>query len=220
MAPRSGDRSPRSPTSYSDSKMSPPPAEDFKMPLNDKACVTKKLYMCTFPTCGLNFGSMNEWIIHEEGHWAPTCYICLSCPTAEEDSTGDQICIGCSHKFDSRSTVDVAGSHILQCELARKRLPRFASYDDLCSHLRAWHNIKSFDPQDTVCSFPIESSWPRDCGFCSAKFTQWDERANHIEAHFRRGDNPSEIPLHVFKMDNKTNRNMIKHGALFHATRH
>ena len=220
MAPRSGDRSPRSPTSYSDAKTSLPPGESLKIQLNDKAFVTKKPYQCTFPTCDLNFGSMNEWIMHEEGHWAPTCYICLFCATAGQDSTGDQICIWCSHKFDSHFTVDVAGSHILQCELARKRLEKFASYDDLCTHLRTQHYIKYFDLQSTVCSFPIESSWPKECCFCGAKFTKWEERADHIGTHFRRGENTSEVPLYVFNMENKTTRDLIKHGALLHVIRH
>ena len=220
MAPRSGDRSPRSPTNYSDSKISLSPDESLKTQLNDKPFVTEKPYRCTFPSCDSNFGSMIEWKVHEEGHWAPTCYICLFCTTVRQDSTGDQICIGCSHRFDSYFTVDVAGSHILQCELARERLQKLASYDDLRTHLRTRHDIKYFDPQSAVCSFPIESSWPKECGFCGAKFAQWDERANHIGAHFRRADNTSEVPLRLFNMENKILLEMAQYGALLDLTQY
>jgi hypothetical protein len=220
MVSRSGDRSPRSETNNSDSKMSLSPDESLKIPLNDKPFVVERPYRCTFPRCGSNFGSTNEWKMHEEGHWAPTCYICLFCATVRQDSTEDQICIWCSHRFDSHFTVDVAGSHILQCELARERLQKFASYDDLCTHLRTGHEIKYFDLQSAMCSCPIESSWPKECGFCGAKFTHWDERADHVGAHFRRGDNTSEVPLHVFNVESKTPRDIIKHGALLHLTRY
>jgi hypothetical protein len=196
------------------------PDEGLKIQLNDKPFVTEKPYRCTFPSCDLNFGSMNEWVMHEEGHWAPTCYICLFCAAVRQDSTRDQICIGCSHRFDSYFTVDVAGSHILQCELARERLEKFASYDDLCTHLRTRHDIKYFDPQRAVCSFPIESNWPKECSFCEAKFAQWDERADHIGAHFRRAHNISEVPLHLFNIENKIPRDMAKHGTLLHSTQH
>ena len=220
MAVRPGDRSPRSPTSYSDSKQSLSRDESVKIQLNDKPFVTEKPYRCTFPSCDSKFGSMNEWKMHEEGHWAPTCYICLFCATIRQDSTGDQICIWCSHRFDSHFTVDVAGSHILQCELARGRSQNFASYDDLCTHLRTRHDIKDFDLQSTVCSFPVESSWPKECDFCGTKFSRWDERADHIGAHFRGADKISEVPLHLFNMENKISRDIAKHGALLHVTQH
>jgi hypothetical protein len=156
--------------------------------------------------------------MHEEGHWAPTCYVCLFCATVRQDSTGDPICISCSHKFDSHFTVDVAGSHILLCDLARERLQKFASYDDLCTHLRTRHDIKYLDLQSTVCSFPTESSWPKECGFCGAKFAQWDERALHIGAHFLLADNTSDSPLHLFKTENKIPLDMVNQGALLNLT--
>ena len=220
MALRPGDRSPKSPTSYSDIKKSPSRDESVKIQLNDKPFVTEKPYRCTFPSCDLKFGSVNEWKLHEEGHWAPKCYTCLFCATARQDSTGDQICIWCSHRFDSHFTVDVAGSHILQCELARERSQNFASSDDLCTHLRTRHDIKYFDLQSTVCSFPTESSWPKECDFCGTKFSQWEERADHIGAHFQQADKTSEVPLHLFNMENKISRDIAKNGALLHLTQH
>ena len=150
--------------------------------------------------------------MHEEGHWAPNCYICLLCATVRQDSIGDQWCIGCFHRFDSNFTVGVAGSHILQCELARERSEKFASYDHLCTHIQTRHDIKNPDLQSSAWSFPIESNWPGECGFCGAKFAQWDGRADHIGAHFLR-DNTSEVPLQPFNIENKNLQSMAKQGA-------
>src|ERR1700761_6696384 len=109
MAPRPGDRSSRSPTSSSNPKMSSLSLDKaLKTQPNDKPFVTEKPYRCTFPSCDSKFRSMNEWSMHEEGHWAPKCYICPFCATVRQDSTGDQNCIWCSHRFDSYFTVDVA----------------------------------------------------------------------------------------------------------------
>jgi hypothetical protein len=152
--------------------------------------------------------------MHEEGHWAPKCYVCLFCATFRQDSIGGQWCIGCSHRLDSNFTVDVAVSHILQCELARERSQKFVSCDHLCTHLRTQHDIKNFDVQSPGWSFPIESNWPRECGFCGAKFAQWQERADHIETHFLQGDNTSEVPLRLLNVENNNLRGMAKHGAL------
>lgn len=38
-------------------------------------------------------------------------------------------------------------------------------------------------------SFPIESDWPRQCGFCGIYFDAWNERTNHIGMHFENGSN-------------------------------
>jgi uncharacterized protein YjbI with pentapeptide repeats len=111
----------------------------------------------------------------------------------------------------------VAISHILQCELAREQSQKFVSCDHLCTHLRTQHDIKNFNLQSTVWSFPIESNWPRECDFCGAKFTQWEERADHIGAHFLR-DNASEVSLQLFNAENKNIRGMNKHGALINST--
>jgi len=152
--------------------------------------------------------------MHEEGHWAPKCYVCLLCATVRQDQTEDRWCIGCSHRFDSYFTVDMVGSHILQCELARERSQKFANYDLLCTHLRTQHDIKNSDLQSSARSFPVESNWPGECGFCGAKVAQWEGRADHIEAHFLRGDKASEVPLQLFNVENNNLQGMAKHGAL------
>jgi hypothetical protein len=207
IAPWSGDRSPKSQTSSSSTKLNLSPNENIQNELNLMRFDTEKPYWCTFPSCHLNFGSKKEWEMHEEGHWAPKHYICLFCATVIQDPTGDRSCIGCSHRFHSYSTVDVVGSHILQCELARERSQKFASDDHLCIHLRTQHDIKNFDLQNAAWSFPIESNWPRACGFCGTKFAQWEARADHIGAHFLRGDNTTEVPLQNL-------RGMARHGTL------
>ena len=74
--------------------------------------------------------------------------------------------------------------------------------------------MKSFDPQSLTWSFPIESNWSRECKFCRAKFAQWEERADHLEAHFLRGDRPSEAPLLASNVDNTNLQSMAQHGML------
>jgi hypothetical protein len=152
--------------------------------------------------------------MHEEGHWRPKCYVCLLCATVGEASIGDQRCIGCSHRFDSSFTIDVVGSHVLQCELARERLQQFANYDHLRTHLHTQHDIKNFDPKSVLWSFPVESNWPKECGFCGAKFAQWEGREDHIGAHFLRGENSSVVPLQLFNVESNRLLGMAKHGTL------
>jgi Cdc6-like AAA superfamily ATPase len=180
-------------------------------PNNNPLDLEKTPYWCTWWDCSSNFGSKYDWKRHEEGHWAQECYICLICATVRNEVTGFQCCIGCYHRFGSYVTIDVAGNHILQCELVRERSEKFASYDHLCSHLRIQHDMKSFDNQSSAWSFPIESNWPRECGFCGAKFAHWQDRADHLEAHFLQGQSASEVLLQPFNVDNL--QSMAEQGA-------
>lgn len=211
-APWSGDRSPKRPASCSDSKPSLSPSEVTKLGLNMDRFDTEKPYWCTFLGCCSNFSSKNEWRMHEEEHWAPGFYICLLCTTVRQDSTGYQKCIGCSHTFDPYS-VHVAGSHMLQCELARERAQKFASYDYLCTHLRTRHDVKHFELENVALFFPTKSNWPRECGFCGAKFAQWERRVDHIGAHFVQGESLPQASLRILDVAQDKIQGMADDGA-------
>jgi hypothetical protein len=210
----SGDQRHEGPTNSSISKLGFTRDKEIELELSPHRFNTIEPYCCSFPGCYTTFRSKHDWKMHEEGHWAPKCYFCPFCATVKRDLAGNHTCIGCSQTFDSYFTVDVAGSHILQCELAQEQSQKFSSYDHLCTHLRIQHDIKNFDPHSAASSFPIESSWPRNCNFCGTKFSHWERRVDHIGAHFLQGANISEVSLRFSQVEKDSVKAMAEHGAL------
>jgi hypothetical protein len=61
----------------------------------------------------------------------------------------------------------------------------FRRKDHLVQHLRLAHDLETLPLIDDwkVASTPVICR----CGFCNASLTSWDERSNHLAAHFRSG---------------------------------
>lgn len=119
---------------------------------------------------------------HEEGdkHWPQETFVCLECFVI--DLNGVPMC-----PFCFTSLLSDPRTHCLQCELARASVKTFRRKDHLCHHLREVHGMEDMSEQAKAWSYPINSNWPRQCGFCGTYFDTWDQRMEHIGWHFEKG---------------------------------
>jgi hypothetical protein len=147
---------------------------------------TKTIYQCTYPKCVKSFISFHDWKRHEEieKHWLQKRYMCLECDIAIADPEN---IISCAFCLVSLSSLDDAKLHSLQCQDAKDNNRTFARKDKFRDHLRDEHMIANIQEYMESWTFSIESNWPRRCGFCGAIFKRWEERAAHIEEHYKRG---------------------------------
>ena len=144
------------------------------------------LYQCTYPNCDSDFQTKPDWKRHEESgeHWPQERYMCLACPISMTDSEGTLLCIFCWAAFESLEEVR---AHNLECAFAQWKGRTFGRKDHFRRHLRDSHRLPNQNGLLSTWSYPIESPWPRQCGFCGIYFETWDQRANHIEDHFKEG---------------------------------
>ena len=164
-------------------------------------------YYCTFPNCSVlrkdckcraktckcqrkreRYWSQSKVDLrrHEEGekHWPQDIFMCLECPSMVEDLNEDPMCAFCSVPF---SLLGEPKIHYLECELARQNGKTFGRKDHLCGHLREQHGMEDMGERTKSWKFPIDSDWPRQCGFCGSFFDTWDQRMKHIGLHFDKG---------------------------------
>jgi hypothetical protein len=164
-------------------------------------------YYCTFPNCSVTrkdckcrtknckcprkrerYWSHSKVDLrrHEEGekHWPQENFTCLECPSIVENLDGDPMCSFCFVPF---SILGEPKAHYLQCEMARQNGKTFGRKDHLCGHLREHHGMEDMGERTKSWSFPIDSDWPRQCGFCGIFFSTWDQRMKHIGSHFDKG---------------------------------
>lgn len=141
-----------------------------------------RIFPCTF--CCDSFKSKYDWARHEKSlhlnlqSWrcAPFGGIIVS------PDTGRAHCAYCS-------LLDPDPQHLVShnhgsCE-NQGQTPTFARKDHLVQHLRLIHHVKTL---------PIIDSWKDEgppvtsrCGFCDASMQSWEERADHLSKHFRKG---------------------------------
>jgi len=78
-------------------------------------------------------------------------------------------------------------AHYLQCELARGITRKFSRKDHLLNHLQKHHGLRNMGEHTRTWSLPVDSDWPRQCGFCGDIFYFWEERMAHVSRHFEQG---------------------------------
>lgn len=137
-------------------------------------------FSCTF--CCDRFKSKYDWVRHEKSlHLNLENWLCAPFGGAVLlPSTNRMHCAYCN-MLDP--TAEHLGQHHHQeCE-SQSRV--FRRKDHLVQHLRRFHRL------DTL---PLIDDWKSAatgfisrCGFCGDQMTSWDERANHLAAHFRSG---------------------------------
>ncbi|KAF2836423.1 hypothetical protein M501DRAFT_1018783 [Patellaria atrata CBS 101060] len=133
-------------------------------------------YGCTFPTCKKSFGSKNDWKRHENSqHFQIEMWRC-SIPSSSSSSSTPNPKVPkpvCAKLYYSRESFDahLKNDHALSTKAAR---------DEQLRESRIGRNGQS-------------RFW---CGFCGAivplknkGVAAWDERFNHIDAHFKEGRN-------------------------------
>ncbi|THX60613.1 hypothetical protein D6D06_01111 [Aureobasidium pullulans] len=144
---------------------------------SDKAHIFK----CTF--CCDTFYKRYDWSRHERSlHLNLEVWIC--CPqggSVFSEATGRNLCAYCNMLDPTLEHLDTHDHS--NCVRSSRR--QFNRKDHLVQHLRLFHRLQTM---------PIIDDWKTQgpnitsrCGFCDRRMTNWDERTEHIAAHFRAG---------------------------------
>ncbi|KAI1616116.1 hypothetical protein EDD36DRAFT_378312 [Exophiala viscosa] len=142
-----------------------------------------RIFQCTF--CTDSFPAKYDWQRHEKSlHLALERWTC--CPnggTAIDALTGTEMCVFCR---ESNPSTDHLESHnFTACQEKTMQERTFYRKDHLSQHLKLMHNAKVQSHMNTWKSTTNELK--SSCGFCPSKFTTWQQRADHLAAHFRNG---------------------------------
>ncbi|EXJ82872.1 hypothetical protein A1O3_06687 [Capronia epimyces CBS 606.96] len=146
-----------------------------------------RIFQCTF--CTDSFPAKYDWQRHEKSlHLALERWTC--CPnggTTVDALTGTEICVFCREANPSADHLEMHNFTACQEKTLQERT--FYRKDHLSQHLKLMHNAKVQSHMSAwkATTNEIKSS----CGFCPSKFTTWQQRADHLAAHFRNGTDMS-----------------------------
>lgn len=142
-----------------------------------------RIFQCTF--CTDSFPAKYDWQRHEKSlHLALERWTC--CPDGgimTDPQSGVKQCAFCRQP---NPDADHLESHnFTACQEKTLQERTFYRKDHLSQHLKLMHNAKvqSYMDKWKSTTNEIKSS----CGFCPSKFTTWQQRADHLAAHFRNG---------------------------------
>jgi hypothetical protein len=145
-----------------------------------KASGKDRPFQCTF-CVDCTFATKHDWQRHEKSQhlslesW--TC--CLSGGTIT--TPAGPICAFCDHP--NPSTAHLETHNFSACQEKDLKERTFYRKDHFQQHLRLTHESKFRSAMDSwKAEIPIVRS---RCGFCSATFTTWTARADHLAAHFK-----------------------------------
>lgn len=140
-------------------------------------------FKCTF--CCDDFKHRYDWVRHEKSrHLDLEEWKCTpQGSTIFSPLTGRAHCAFC---YVLDPTVEHLEMHNYDaCHDATGQTRTFKRKDHLVQHLRLVH---------AVATMPLIENWKLEaspvtsrCGFCDSKLTSWDERADHLSEHFRKG---------------------------------
>lgn len=147
-----------------------------------------RIFQCTF--CTDSFPAKYDWQRHEKSlHLALERWTC--CPDGgmmTDPLTGVQQCAFCR---EANPSLDHLESHnFTACQEKTLQERTFYRKDHLSQHLKLMHNTKVQSHMDKWKSTTNEIH--SSCGFCPSKFTTWQQRADHLAAHFRNGSDMSQ----------------------------
>lgn len=158
-------------------------------------CGVRTLYYCTYKGCGHATHVFADYKRHEAGmkHWPQNRFMCLWCISHVSDEHGTRSCGFCNLPIDH--TPGAVEEHSLLCTLARNKATTFNRSDHLVEHVRECHLAEGISKaeQEQINKiaanwrYPIDSKWPRQCGFCGVMFETWDMRMQHLAQHFQAG---------------------------------
>lgn len=140
-----------------------------------------RIFQCTF--CADSFPSKYDWQRHEKSlHLALERWVCS--PTGGiVQVAGQAICIFCRMPDPTDEHLETHDFTACQEKTLIERT--FYRKDHVRQHLKLLHAAK-FDP--------LMESWKSmmsdiksACGFCPSVFSSWEQRADHLAAHFKSG---------------------------------
>ncbi|EMD00787.1 hypothetical protein BAUCODRAFT_29157 [Baudoinia panamericana UAMH 10762] len=157
-----------------------PPAR----PSDDK----KRMFQCTF--CTDTFKAKYDWTRHEKSlHLSLEKWICHPLgPVIEDPATKMKKCVFCDAIEPSKEHIKSHGYQ--QCDDKGHDARTFYRKDHLRQHLRLMHGCEMTSFMDLWKSTAVNIN--SRCGFCAKRFTVWQERVDHLTAHFKAGARMSE----------------------------
>lgn len=145
-----------------------------------------RIFQCTF--CADTFPSKYDWQRHEKSlHLALERWIC-SPNGGVAFLDGQAVCLFC--RLPNPSSEHLETHNFTACQEKPLAERTFYRKDHIRQHLKLLHSAK-FDP--------LMESWKSmvsdiksSCGFCPTVFTTWEQRADHLAAHFKNGSDMLE----------------------------
>ncbi|KAK4504118.1 hypothetical protein PRZ48_005033 [Zasmidium cellare] len=161
----------------------PAPAAARKSLTDDK----KRIFQCTF--CTDTFKSKYDWTRHEKSlHLSLEKWICAPLgPVITDQESGEKKCVYCD--LYNPSSDHIESHNHRQCEDKGIDARTFYRKDHLRQHLRLMHGCEMSPAMESWKSIAVNIN--SRCGFCAQRFTVWQERVDHLTAHFKAGDRMS-----------------------------
>ncbi|KAM0395430.1 hypothetical protein ACHAQC_005284 [Fusarium culmorum] len=139
----------------------------------------KRRFPCTF--CCDSFKSKFDWARHEQSlHLSFQGWLCAPFGSVVVSAVAG--CSNCAYcGLINPTTTHLEDHNSNSCENSQI----YTRKDHLVQHLRCIHNVQDPPPIDSwkVEGPPIASR----CGFCDLCMETWQERAEHLASHFRKG---------------------------------
>jgi hypothetical protein len=148
----------------------------------------KRIFQCTF--CTDTFKSKYDWTRHEKSlHLSLEKWICSPTgPVVVDNDSGTSTCVYCNEQKVSAEHVEIHNHSA--CEEKGFDARTFYRKDHLRQHLRLMHGCGMLPSMDTWKS--VASNINSRCGFCAQRFTVWQDRVDHLTAHFKAGAKMSQ----------------------------
>ncbi|KAL1851513.1 hypothetical protein Plec18167_008706 [Paecilomyces lecythidis] len=140
-----------------------------------------RIFQCTF--CSDSFPAKYDWQRHEKSlHLALDKWTCAP-EGGRIFRNGQALCAFCRALNPSDDHLESHNYSSCQEKTLQERT--FYRKDHLNQHLRLMHNVKFDTSMESWKSATTELK--SRCGFCSAQFSTWKERIDHLAAHFKNG---------------------------------
>jgi Homeobox KN domain len=140
-----------------------------------------RIFQCTF--CADTFPSKYDWQRHEKSlHLALERWVCS--PEGGIANLGGQVvCVFC--RTPNPTTEHLETHNFMACQEKTLAERTFYRKDHVRQHLKLFHSAK-FDPLMEAWK-TMMSEIKSSCGFCPSVFSTWEQRADHLAAHFKNG---------------------------------
>ncbi|KAF4466460.1 Homeobox meis3-B [Fusarium albosuccineum] len=164
-------------------------------PTSSRSRNSKKFvaFQCTF--CRQSFKKKYDWVRHERSIHLPglDSWVC-SLPVSTDQSflvwrvnENSPQCLFCGH--DSPSDEHIQAHEFDTCAERPVSERKFTRKDHLWQHLHKFHGCRKWDgwkPDLTLLQHRQDTIRSK-CGFCQVMMDSWDQRTDHLAAHFRSG---------------------------------
>lgn len=148
-----------------------------------EASEAQRIFKCTF--CCDSFKHKYDWARHEKSlHLSIGGWRCSPFGgVVQNPSLGRSICTFCNILDPSAEHIETHNYQACLKTIGKSHV--FQRKDHLMQHLRLVHRLEA---TPLIEDWKVQMPQIRSrCGFCNTKLTSWDERTEHLAAHFRNG---------------------------------